>query len=289
MNRSSKWLVAAALAAGTSTFNAGTVRASDDAVKADRTESKAGASNSATDRGALPAGVKARDAEDSNDVHKTFEGFAEAALTKNGFDDVVERLVDQDRNRIGKYAEKDFEDLNGAADAINKAWKEKYGDDFKLEPDKALKSVAILRGEIEDPKAVAALWPVKAVLPQAAEQDAVAAAAAEKADKENEKGTSDPDLNSNIEKGRDVAIATIPASHGLPGVRVSLVREANGWRVDVPNNVTGEQFKNNLARHLAQIKDDADRWPADKNDAAAMVAHHALMAAYNIDAPSGQQ
>jgi hypothetical protein len=57
----------------------------------------------------------------------------------------------------------------------------------------------------------------------------------------------------------------------------------------VPNNLTGEQFKNNLARHLTRIKDGADQWPSDKNDAAAMVAHHVLMAAYNVDVPSEQR
>jgi hypothetical protein len=57
----------------------------------------------------------------------------------------------------------------------------------------------------------------------------------------------------------------------------------------VPNNLTGEQLKNNFARHLAHIKDSADRWPADKNDAAAMIAHHALMAAYNVELPAGQR
>jgi hypothetical protein len=291
MNRSSTLFAAAAIAGGAMAFHAVPVRAADDEVevKVTRTDAPADAQDAASERAALPAGIKARDAEDPNDIHKTFVGLAEAALTKGGFDDVVERLVDQDRNRIGNYAEKDFEDLDGVADAINKAWKDKYGDDFKLEPNEALKSVALVRGEIEDPEAVAANWPVKAVAPRAGEQDAVAAAAAEKAGKENDQGNADPDLNANIEKGRDVAVATVPASHGLPAVNVSLIREAKGWRVDVPNNLTGEQFKNNLARHLAHVKDGADQWPADKNDAAAMVAHHVLMAAYNVDMPAEQR
>src|SRR5688500_2428137 len=101
MNRSSKWIVAAAIVSGTATFNAGTVRAADDAVKVERTQTKANARDTTSERGALPAGVKAREAEDSNDIHKAFEGFAEAAHTKNHFDNVVERLVDQDHNRIG--------------------------------------------------------------------------------------------------------------------------------------------------------------------------------------------
>lgn len=278
MNRYSKWTLAAWICAGTIAFHTTPAFPADDETKKSSEATAGGAT--------LPAGIKAREAEDSNDIHKTFQGVAEAALTKGGFDDVVERLVDQDRNRIGNYAEKEFDDLDGIVAAIGKAWKDKYGDDFELEPNEALKAVALIRGEIEDPKAVAAHWPVKAVAPAAGESDAVAAGAAEQAERENEKGNPDPNLNSNIEKGRDVAIATIPASHGLPAIHVSLIREAQGWRIDVPNNVTGEQLKNNLAAHLTRIKDSADQWPADKNDAAAFVAHHVLMAAYNVDVPA---
>ena len=287
MNQTSTWFAAAAIAGGAVLFQSVSVRADDD-VEVKRTERK-DADDAGSDRAAFPAGIKARDAEDPNDIHKTFEVIAEAALTKDAFDDLVERLVDQDRNRIGKFAEQKFDDLDGVADAINKAWKEKYGDDFALEPNEALKSVALIRGEIENPDEVAANWPVKAVAPRAGEQEAVSAAAAEKAERENDRGNANPDVNSNIEKGRDVAIATIPASHGLPAINVSLIREANGWRVDVPNNLTGEQLKDNLAKHLAHVKDSADQWPADKNDAAAMVAHHVLMAAHNVDMPTPQR
>jgi hypothetical protein len=282
------WFAAAAIAGGAVALSPSAGRAADDDVKVKVRANEAGGA-SAADRASLPAGVKAREAEDSGDIYKSFEGLAEAAVTKGGFDDVVERLVDQDRNRIGNYAEKEFADLDTTADAINKAWKEKYGKEFELEPKDALKSVALIRGEIEDPKAVAANWPVKAVATPAGESDAVAAAAAEKAEQENQKGNEDPNLNSNIEKGRDVAIATLPASHGLPAINVSLIREASGWRVDVPNNLTGEQLKNNLANHLAQVKNSADQWPADKNDAAAMVAHRVLMAAYNVEMPAGER
>ena len=273
MNRYAKGTLISSIAVGVLAFCSVPAFAADDADK----KSSAGGA-------ALPAGVKPREAEDSNDVYQAFEGLTEASLTKKGFDDVVERLVDQDRNRIGKDdATKDTEELDGIAAAIAKSWKEKYGGDFAVEPKEALKSVALLRGEIEDPKVVAAHWPVKPVAPRAGEQDAVAAGAAQQAER-NEKGNDDPNLNSNIEKGRDVAIATVPASHGLPALNVSLIREANGWRVDIPNNITGQQLRSNLAKHLTQVKDASGEWPADKNEAAALVAHHVLMACYNIDA-----
>ena len=261
-------------------FAAPSVWAADDDADAKQKAARAGET-----RATLPAGVKPRDAEDANDVFSTFDGLTQAAMTKEGFDDVVERLVDQDRNRIGNYAEKKFDDLDGVVDALNKAWKQKFDDDFELQPDKAFKSLALIRGEIEDPKQVAANWPVKPVAQPAG--DAVAAAAAEKAEQENQRGNNDPNLNSNIEKGRDVAIATVPASHGLPAIHVSLIREAQGWRIDVPNNIAGEKLKDNLIQHLTHVKDKA-QWPSDRNDAAAMLAHHVLMAVYNVDVPKSE-
>src|SRR5215213_8612536 len=150
MNRSMAWFAAAAIAGGTVVSSTASVRAADDGVKVKvRSNEARGAGAARASRAAFPAGVKAREAEDPNDIHKAFEGLTEAAVTRGGFDDVVERLVDQDRNRIGKYAGKQFNDLDATADAINKAWKEKYGKDFELEPKEAFKSVALIRGEIE--------------------------------------------------------------------------------------------------------------------------------------------
>ena len=233
---------------------------------------------------AFPVGVKARQAEDPADIYRTFGSIAEAAVTKDGFDDVVERLVDQDRNRIGKAAEESSPELDKAVEQVRRAWKDKYGGELDVDPKGAFGSLTLLRGEIEDPKQAAANWPVRAVA-QPAGTDARTAGAAERADQENAKGNQDPNLNSNIEKGRDVAIATVPASHGLPALHVSLIREAQGWRIDVPNNLAAGQIRDNLVKHLGHVAAQSGQWPADKNDASLLLAHHVLMAVYNVDLP----
>src|SRR5688572_30364209 len=70
----------------------------------------------------FPAGVKLDDDpdEDKDELFKTLDNITEAAFTKGGFDDVVQRLVDQDRNRIGKdgFAEKKFDDLDAKVEAL---------------------------------------------------------------------------------------------------------------------------------------------------------------------------
>lgn len=227
----------------------------------------------------FPAGVKVDDEQSGKrgEVFKTLNSITEAAFTKDGFDDVVERLVDQDRNRIGQdnFAEQKFDDLNAKVDALRTAWKDKYGEDFELKGDLAFAKALTTVGTIDDPKAVASAWPVPAVTQAAGE--AVPDSAKETA------GNADPNLNSNVEKGRGVAIATIPASHGLPGLNVSLINELQGWRIDVPNTLTGQQLHDSLLRHLTHVLEMRDQWPADKNEAALRVAHHVLLSAYGVD------
>ena len=292
--------LAAALAAGTlafGTFRPATAEETD--AKASQNDqagspsAEAGSDAAATGdsqappAAQFPAGIKLDDdpAEDRKGVVATLASITEAAFEKDGFDDYVERLVDQDRNRIGKdgFAERKFDDLNAKVDALRAAWKDKYGDDFELDGAQALAELPTIVGEIDDPKAVARAWPVPAVPEASPDGGAVPAAA-----KETE-GNDDPDLDSNVEKGRDVAIATVPASHGLPALNVSLMQELQGWRIDVPNTLTGKQLHDGLLKHLTHVADMQARWPADKNEAAAMVAHHVLLAAYGVDVePTGE-
>jgi len=232
----------------------------------------------------LPAGVQAKkDAgkDDRDGILKPIATATEAALTKDGFDDVIERLVDQDRNRLGKEgaAKQKYDDLNTKAQALRDAFKQKYGRDFDIGRAEALTHVATLCGEIQDPQQVASAWPVQAVMPAAGE--AVQAAA-------QQQGTTPADKESNIEKGRDVAIATIPASHGLPAVHVSLMQEATGWRIDLPNNVSGQQLHDNLLKHLNHISDMQAKWPADANAAELAFTHHIMLGLYGADAEPKQ-
>ena len=237
----------------------------------------------------FPAGIKADDdpEEDRPELFKTLDGITEAALAKDGFDDFVERLVDQDRNRIGEnnFAEQEFDELNAKVESLRSAWKTKYGDNFEVEGEQAFAKLATLVGEIDDPRAVASAWPVPAVSPDASSPAADAVAAADKQTTGNE----DPNLNSNVEKGRDVAIATLPASHGLPALNVSLINELQGWRIDVPNTLTGQQLHDSLLKHLDHLSAMQAQWPADKSEASLMVAHHVLLAAYGVNVDPNQQ
>ena len=273
MKRHIAWVVALAMASGAVAVVAERATAADDAAQKDQKATTP----------SLPGGIKAKEiGDEASAIRKPLTTLTEAAVTKGGFDDLVERLVDEDRNRIGDFAKQKDETLDGRIDQVRKAWKDKYGDDFDLDEDKTLQQVVMIRGEIEDPQAVASSWPLP---PTTGGADAVVAGAAQAADSDAAK--SKPGLNSNVEKGRDVAVAAIPPSHGLPQLNVSLVREALGWKVDVPNTVSGKQIHDKLLDHLTYLGDHADKWPGDKNEAGALFAHHVLMATYGLDVPTG--
>jgi len=253
---------------------------------ADRPQPDAERIKEANKAAALPAGIEPQPYQvDNDDVYDTFEDLTKAAVKRGTFADAVERLVDQDRNRIGKDIPKEFAALNEQIARVSAAWTQKFNDSEVNVSDEDFRIVPVVRGEVQDPKQVASNWPLPAVTASgAAEGDAVQAASSE-AKTSNDK----PDLDSNIEKGRNVAVATIPASHGLPALNVSLIREAKAYRIDAPNTLTGQGLNDNLVKHLTHVADNAAQWPADRREAARMLTHHVLMAVYDVDVPAGQQ
>ena len=70
----------------------------------------------------------------AEEIHDVMAQLAEAALTKDGLDDMAERFVDADRNRLGqnKDALKSDDTLNGRIEQFCKDWKAKYNQDFDI-------------------------------------------------------------------------------------------------------------------------------------------------------------
>jgi hypothetical protein len=206
---------------------------------------------------------------------------AEASLTKGGLDDIVERFVDEDRNRLGQNLPKDNTELDGRIEQFRQDWKAKYGEDFNVKNEEAsLAGFQIAQGEIGRGAAG-----VEVEVERRADGTA-------RADVDNRSGIDRPDsatadANRN-DPGRNIATIQVPASHGLPALTVPMIHEApDSWRIDVPNSLTGDKLRANVLAHLTAANNMKDRWPADVKDADAMVAHHVLMAV--MDKPVQQQ
>jgi hypothetical protein len=212
--------------------------------------------------GAQPAGSRdtvapngTAAAPDAEGIRDVLAQVAEASLTKGGLDDLVERLVDQDRNRIGQTLQKDNADLDGRIDQFRKDWQAKYGQDFDIKNEEQAfpnNTFAIAQGEIGRAAAGA---DVKVDSPDAPAADA----------------------NRN-DAGRNIASLRV-ASQGMPALNVPMVHEAPDlWKIDVPNTLTAEKLKANVLAHLTAANEMKDQWPADVNQAYAAVTHHILMA-----------
>ena len=76
-------------------------------------------------------------APDAEGIRDVLAQVAEASVTKGGLDDLVERFVDQDRNRLGQGLPKDNADLDGRIDQFRKDWKAKYNQDFNIKDEEA--------------------------------------------------------------------------------------------------------------------------------------------------------
>jgi len=73
---------------------------------------------------------------------------------------------------------------------------------------------------------------------------------------------------------KTAAHAVIPQGHGLPSVRVPLVKDAAAWRIDLPDSLTGEQLKSAVLTGLTQVGQTKAQWPADVLEAKRTVVHH---------------
>jgi hypothetical protein len=217
-------------------------------------------------------------APDAEGIRDVLAQVAEASLTKGGLDDLVERLVDQDRNRIGQTLQKNNPDLDGRIDQFRKDWQAKYNQDFDIKNEEQAfpnSMFAITQGE-QGHNAAGGAVSVDA------NRNASGGATAN-VDVKNNTGVDRPDstaadANRN-DPGRNVATIQIQASHGLPALTVPMIHEApDRWRIDVPNTLTAEKLKANVLAHLTAADEQKDQWPGDVNQAYALVTHHVLMA-----------
>lgn len=265
-----------------------------------RTEDSAGGAG-------LPAGIQKASKDDSEDIRDMLASSTEAAFTRDGFDDLVERFVDADRNRIGTFIKdarpEQYAILNGIVNQLNTDFQAKYGQKFDMKEDivfgNQYQGMILVQGEIVNP-ALLSNWPVEQKTKTGADTkiDAKVGETTVKTDVDvkNDDKIDLPNVNvgelgkpsnkpgdRNLDKGRNVAILTLPSMHGLPELTVSLIHELpDNWKIDVPDNVDGQKLLTNLQAHLTMFAQQKDQWPADVNEAYRHAAHHVFQAVYDI-------
>jgi hypothetical protein len=191
------------------------------------------------------------------------------ALNKGGLDNLASHFNDADRDRIKPWLNDNdnkaaIDKLDGRIDQFQKDWKAKYNQDFKISKDDVVfgnPMFTVAQGEIGKDARLAG-----EKLPAADQSHPVTGG------------------DKNLEKGRNVAVVTVAASHDLPELKVPLIHELpDMWKIDVPDSVDGKTFYTNMLTHLTMVDENKAQWPADVNDAYRMVTHHVLMATLNVD------
>jgi hypothetical protein len=216
----------------------------------------------------------------ANRVPNLVANVTDAALTKDGLNDVVERFVDADRNRIGKGDLKSGNDqLNALVANIRTAWKAKYNSDFSIKDEDRVFSPQFMTATTGEIPKGAAGADIKVDVDKNL-QPGQSTKVDVKTD--NKSGIDSPtspaaDTNRN-DPGRNIATVSIPASHGAPALTVPLIHEATGWKIDVPDTLDAAKLRSNLVAHLTEVQNMKDQWPATADEAYRAVAHHVLMA-----------
>jgi hypothetical protein len=213
-------------------------------------------------------------------IHTMLGQATNAALTKGAFNDMIERFVDADRNRLGAWVKdknnkEKLDVLDGRIAQFQGDWKKKYGHEFKIQKDDLVFGNPVIftyaQGEIGKDAQLAGekLPPAENVTK-------------DNLGKKDAQGNTAADRN--LDKGRNVAYVTVAESHGMPLLKVPLIHELPDlWKIDVPDGVTGQMLYDNLLKHLTTANDMKDKWPTDENDAYRAISHHVLMAIMNVD------
>jgi len=243
----------------------------------------------------LPAGITAKDLNSDKSIDKSFKAITDDAMSKSGFDNLVAKLVDQDRDRIKKslasghsLSNVDGNNNKRLTDVIadiEGTFKSKYNSKFDIDISKAYTSdfIHIVTGEVSDPQLLVGKWPVDAMSLSNMNGAGGTAGKASQSDADIAKSkTFGGDVN--LEKGRNVALAHLMGSHGMNGFTASLIHEnLVGWKFDVPNTLTADQLYNTLVANLGYLDQHKDAWPTDVNQAYRDFTHAVAASLYNIN------
>jgi len=236
---------------------------------------------------ALPAGIEAKNLNSDKAIERAFKDVTNDAMNKTGFDNLINRLVDEDRVRINKSLD-NGRSLNNVTGDKNKrltdlisdiegTWKSKYNQGFDVDINKVYTTniFHIQTGEVVDANMLVGKWPVNAAF------NADKGGKLTPSEAQDTKGkVYGGDVN--LEKGRDVAIVHFMRTSGLPGVNASMIREAGGWKFDIPNDVNAQALYDNVCKGLSHFDQQKDKWPSDVNEAYRQMTHLLVASLYGV-------
>lgn len=237
----------------------------------------------------LPEGIAAKDFNSDRAIEKAFKGVTEASMNKTGFDNLVSYLVDQDRDRISKsLTSGTLNNINGSKNqkltdviaSLEGGWKSKYNQAFDIDLAKVYVAdyIHIATGEVADSNTLVGKWPVSPSLltgniGKVTQSDADLA--------KNKMFGGDV----NLEKGRNVAVVQFQTTQTFSGLNASMIREAGGWKFDIPNTIDAQKLYDNVVNNLTTLDKSRTMWPDDVNEAYRRFSQAVVAALYNAPYP----
>jgi len=219
------------------------------------------------------------DAKTSTEVRDALMQIVNAGTTENGFVDLVGHMAKQDRDRLGDVRKEDLDELHKVIRQFKEDFRMRYNQEFSLKPDH-LKEASVNLGQAKDTVTVS--------LSELEKNPAVPPTPA------GGKG----DLPSPL-KVTDGLSKDIPANTGMSmvaGPTLNLIKEGsnatasdmNSWKVNIPNEVTAKQLKQNLTMHLRKLDDQKSTWSDDANSTSRAAAAQVLQALNDTTLASDQ-
>jgi hypothetical protein len=241
-----------------------------------------------------PGTLKDVAAPDAEGIRDTLALATEQAINKNGFDNLINRFVDADRNRIktNNLTQADWDKLNGRIDQLRKDWKTKYNQDFDIDKEEMVfnDQFRIVQDEIREAQPAGARMPGERPAPGTTDRDREGAINTPPRD------PGAPDIrpgaesdkvaggDSNRDPGRNIAKVTFPAMGAMPPMYISMIHEfPDSWKIDVPDTVDGRRLYDNLLTQLTALNEKQANWPADVNEGYRLASHYVMMAVCDTD------
>ncbi len=178
-------------------------------------------------------------------VQSRVANITDNAASRNGYGALVGSFDKKTRDRLGLEQTANLDQLNARIDQFRKDFKDKYNEDFNLKP-ATLAGLPVYRGADDDHATIQL--------------------------------ASLPALNAKADVRLDKDQGARPAS-SMAG-QISLINEhtlmSNGWRIMIPENISGQQLRDALGSKLASISNDKTAWPSNVHDAYGAMAGQIL-------------
>jgi hypothetical protein len=246
-----------------------------------------------------PAGFSQIQLKDGPAIRDTITKLTDAVLDNSASTKLLDCLTDKDQQRLQKDFKPGDQGLKQALSQVRQTWKQKYNKEFDPKQEMASfgHDFTIVEGQVSNPKLLSD-WPVPQPersgqgenaqqgntshnatgQGQAGNPARADSGQANKGAAANQNGQGDQSGQAN--HGEQFAVIVFPASQEYPETNVSLLKQGNEWKIDVPKSIDGAKLEQNLTHALQQIS-QSKNLPQDQKMAYQQISHAIFAAMYD--------